>query len=113
MVQTASRETHEEIGVQVDPNELQFLFADAIPGERDHWVECFIATSYTDLLVQMEKGITVKWTNWSAFSKNNAFKDYNAAIYRAHQEWTKCQRTNTIYKADLTHLNMHASEPHP
>lgn len=106
MAQTASREADEEIGVLVDPESLQFLFADAIPGERDYWVECFIAKSPTAVLVQKEEGITVKWTDWDAFSKNNAFKDYNAAIYRAHQAWSECQRTKTVYQADLTHLNM-------
>ena len=109
MAQTASRETQEEIGVLTDPKDLEFLFADAIPGDTDYWVECFVAKSPTDVLAQMEPGITVHWTNWAAFTKNNAFKGYNDAIHLAHQTWKECQRLGVPYAADLSHLSTNLS----
>ena len=112
MAQTASRETQEEIGVRVDPECLQFLFADAIFGEKDYWVECFVTKSPSAALVQMEEGIAVKWISWNDFSKNNAFKEYNTAVHCAYQAWTECQRTGTTYRADLTHLDVNTAAPY-
>ena len=54
LAQAAARETAEEIGVHVDASKLELLFADAIPGKKDFWVETFIAVSPTTELKQME-----------------------------------------------------------
>lgn len=95
MAQTAARETGEEIGVWTDPARLESLFADAIPGDRDFWVETFVTVSPTDDIKQMEADITVKWTTWDAFLQNNAFKAYNDDVYAAYQKWDLA-RQNTI-----------------
>ena len=104
MVQTAVRETHEEIGVLVDVSKLERLFADAIPGERDFWVESFIAVSPTEQLQQMEPGISVQWTTWEQFLQHNAFKEYNDNVHRAYQSWVECRNLGKTYVMGQNHL---------
>ena len=113
MAQTAVRETHEEIGVLVDTANVERLFADAIPGDRDFWVESFIAVSPTDQLQQMESDITVQWTTWERFLQHNAFKEYNAGVYQAYQSWLACQNLGKTYTLNTTHLNSSSSTPCP
>lgn len=91
MAQTAVRETAEEIGVLVDVSKIELLFADAIPGDKDFWVETFIAVSPTSELKEMESGITVKWITWPSFLQNNAFEKYNQGVHEAFQEWVTKQ----------------------
>lgn len=105
MAQTAVRETGEEVGVWVkDVDSLELLFADAIPGERDFWVESFVAVSHTAELKQMEPGITVKWTTWDAFLQNNAFKEYNIGVHNAFLAWAHCRQNNVPFVPDHSHL---------
>ena len=106
MAQTASREAKEEIGVWVNPCALEFIFADAIFGERDFWVESFVAQSATAELKQMEEGIIPKWTTWAAFLENNAFKDYNNGVQRAWNDWFECKQLGKPYVFDASHLVM-------
>ena len=109
--QAAARETAEEIGVHVDASKLELLFADAIPGKKDFWVETFIAVSPTTELKQMEDDITVKWTNWTAFNKNNAFKQYNDGVYSAWQEWFECRQLDKPYTMGTYHLKTTSPAP--
>ena len=104
LAQAAVRETAEEIGVQVDVSKLELLYAAAIPGKKDFWVETFIAVSPTTELKQMEEDITVKWTDWTAFGKNNAFKEYNDGVYQAWQEWFECRQLDKPYVFDASHF---------
>ena len=106
MAQTASRETAEEVGVCVDVSTMELLFADAIPGKKDFWVETFIAVSPMQDLAQMEEDITVKWTNWNAFSENNAFTIYNDNVQRAWDDWFECKKVGKPYVFDASHLTL-------
>ena len=106
-----ARENAEEIGVHVDASKLELLFADAIPGKKDFWVETFIAVSPTTELKQMEDDITVKWTNWTAFNKNNAFKQYNDGVYSAWQEWFECRQLDKPYTMGTYHLKTTSPAP--
>ena len=88
MLETSVRETAEEIGVHVDPATVMPLFRDVVPGERDFWVETFVAVSPTEQLQQMEKDISVQWVTWVDFLQNeNAFKDYNRGVESAFRAW--------------------------
>ena len=113
MAQAAVRETAEEIGVRVNVSKLELLFADAIPGKKDFWVETFIAGSPTEDLRQMEPDITVKWSDWESFAQNNAFKEYNEGVYHAWQHWSQCQKLGTKYVFDATHQSDYAAENSP
>ena len=106
MAQTASRETAEEVGVHVDVSKMELLFADAIPGKKEFWVETFVAVSPMQELAQMEEDITVKWTNWNEFSKNNAFKTYNANVQSAWNNWFECKQLGKPYVFDENHLTL-------
>lgn len=99
MAETAARETGEEIGIWTEPLKLESLFADAIPGERDFWVETFVAVSPSTDIQQMESDITVKWTTWEAFLQNNAFKTYNDDVYAAYQKWDLARQSGVPFSA--------------
>jgi 8-oxo-dGTP pyrophosphatase MutT (NUDIX family) len=111
MAEAAARETQEEVGVCVDDSTIQLLFADAIPGKKDFWVETFIAVSPTAELKQMEADITVKWTDWTAFGNNNAFKEYNDGAYRAWKNWFECQQLGKAYVFDASHFAVASNTP--
>lgn len=111
MAETAVRETKEEVGVLADIAKAEQLFADAIPGEKDFWVETYIAVSPTTELVQMEPGITVKWTTWEHFLQRNAFKDYNDGVLRAYHEWLECRQQGKAYTMDTSHLQTPSATP--
>ena len=85
---------------------MEFIFADAIFGERDFWVESFVAQSSIAELKQMEEGIVPKWTTWAAFLENNAFNDYNKGVQRAWTAWFECKQLGRPYVFDASHLVM-------
>lgn len=99
MAQTAIRETAEEVGVSVDPTTMEPLFSAMIVGDKDFWVETFVATSPTAEIQQMESGIKVQWSTWEDFLSNNAFPMYNNAVYEA---WIALEARRAMYTRKTT-----------
>ena len=53
----------------------------------------------------------MKWTNWTAFNKNNAFKQYNDGVYSAWQEWFECRQLDKPYTMGTYHLKTTSPAP--
>ncbi len=84
-LQAAVRETAEETGIIIQPENLSLIYSGPSYEEKPFFVDTFITKiPSTTILKNMEDGIDVIWMNWLEFLQNNAFKEYNKLVYQSY-----------------------------
>lgn len=85
LLQCAIRETREETGIYVAPQDTTSLYAAVCPGEVDYQTACFLA--YNDVInsVGEEADIRTFLVDWDYFLDHCAFKEYNLAIRQMYE----------------------------
>lgn len=84
--QTAVRETREECGIDVSAVISPTPFFEAVchggPNGVDYFVSCFLAQPITNAVTQgCEPDIVSRMVPIEEFKENNAFPEYNAAMF--------------------------------
>lgn len=90
--QAAARESGEEIGIEVNPEDLIELYADVCEpeaaGGQAYFCTTFLYFAPQDAVIkQMEAGIEVDWTDFDGLLANGTFVDYNGEVRAAYNAY--------------------------
>lgn len=87
----AIRETYEETGLIITPDQLSVLAADQVLGTdgKDYWVTTFLCekTPHNIRSMRPEKGIEIAWqeANWLTNDAHSPFASYHALVMDAFE----------------------------
>jgi len=98
-LQALLREVREEVGLEVNPQELEPLYVEVVPGQgpKDtYWVTTYLWKRPAGPLAQAtsaEEGLSLAWRSHQELSdpRQTPFAAYNLGVFEAYRKWLSHQ----------------------